>query len=758
MSSSVLPHEVVLIVLSFSTPQTVCRCEQSCRTWFQLVDSHDTSIWRSSVWSKVHHQLSYCSVSGGEQCAVTTLPGPVVAFMQNMKLVKGETWRDVVRMWTTWSRPSLAALRSINQCSIVYPQSSTGNSPHRSHNPFQTDVWSKARSLTTAPFLPPDLSSSESVNRSAHIDSNINIDIGIKAPLILLSSLSTDLPLSRLPSSPEGSLGGTDPSSMSTTFQQVKIARIGMGTISLPTLFVDENAGSASSPPKQHLWFDNGGQIMRGLDVSAIPSPTQSSHTASPKPLLLPNRSYAQPSQTPFRVVLPYRPLGVSVQLIAQVRSDLLILQELIPGQRSVTIRIWDPRLHPNGPWMPSEQHHDRLHGSDTLEPHTITDGHGHRRVRGLWVLPFQTTGASLCGHTLICRVHSSVADEDNPFPHTHGVVCWKLEDAIAGLRSQDDAMPLYRDSYGVGATQQPDLSATFPSPTLSPPSSPVRIIPLLPSPMRIVWKRTLTYGLVQEIISNELVVAVRILAIQNQHPPAQDEHRNPPAQDEHQHEPHHPLDPPSHQDTPAMVQLWSIGTGSLFADITGDIPRSFLHGSGIFRIQLIRFHLVLYNTGILAVFDVLQSRRAWFDQRNRSGHCHHSTIDPRCQDRHPRSTRVISGLCSISKIPFVGHDVRIDISNDATTVVIAPAHQRGEVIVLDMKRSTCTTYLVNDGFSEGAQSRHGSMAGRHCVGVWFISDQFENGTVNGRRHTGVSRSSSHTRPSLSVAWQSIPV
>ncbi|XJO74487.1 hypothetical protein BDV3_005301 [Batrachochytrium dendrobatidis] len=692
MTTSILPPEVLLIVLIYTSPQTVCRFEQTCQASYQLVSAHDTFVWQALLFTEIHRQLVFCRFSLLDESKMTTAftfteqngssQSPEVIFKQQLlhSLAKGETWRDIVHISTLNN--------GIGQ-NATFNISPTALQPMESRSSVKS--FEASQDTTTSD--------------TDHVGSDSK-----KKPLLLLSSLVPTLPLtnSKPRFNPEPSRPLPIPNAISpmpVAFQQVKIARIGTGTISLPTLLSENYAGSSQSIPRQHLWFDNGGQIMRGLDVSPGTSPSQSFQMGSPMAFQSPSlpSSNFDASFPSFRVMQPLRPAGVSVQLLHQSRSDLLILQEIVPGQKLVTIRIWDPRLHPNGPWLASDLLGPTLPLGMVVPPQTITDGNNHERVKGIWILSSQASGASLCGRTLVCKSIASEFDESSPFPRVQGVVCWHLDDANENGIYQDDSFELIQRSISTELEQRRQESTAFnstpPSPFLSPFKS----------------------------------IAVRILSLPNQANELADQTHN-----------------------PALVQLWYIGNGSLLADITSDIPSSFMRGSGIFHLLLTRLHLVLYTTDILAVFDVIRSVQIFSNQTNLD---RKAPIHALTQPYRPfvNTTTAISGLCSISKIPFVGRNVRIDISNDASTVVIAPAEQRGEVIILDMKRNTCTTYLLNDGFLEGAHSRNGSMLGR-SVGVWLVSDMLNAIEVDGRRRHVLPHLGGSPQRNLSVAWQSIPI
>ncbi|KAL5035354.1 hypothetical protein RTP6_003065 [Batrachochytrium dendrobatidis] len=707
MTTSILPPEVLLIVLIYTSPQTVCRFEQTCQASYQLVSAHDTFVWQALLFTEIHRQLVFCRFSLLDESKMTTAftfteqngssQSPEVIFKQQLlhSLAKGETWRDIVHMWVSWSHYRLEALQVGNNCAIISPlNSSTLNNGIGQNATFNISPTALQPMESRSSVKSFEASQDTTTSDTDHVGSDSK-----KKPLLLLSSLVPTLPLtnSKPRFNPEPSRPLPIPNAISpmpVAFQQVKIARIGTGTISLPTLLSENYAGSSQSIPRQHLWFDNGGQIMRGLDVSPGTSPSQSFQMGSPMAFQSPSlpSSNFDASFPSFRVMQPLRPAGVSVQLLHQSRSDLLILQEIVPGQKLVTIRIWDPRLHPNGPWLASDLLGPTLPLGMVVPPQTITDGNNHERVKGIWILSSQASGASLCGRTLVCKSIASEFDESSPFPRVQGVVCWHLDDANENGIYQDDSFELIQRSISTELEQRRQESTAFNSTPPSPFLSPFKSSRILPSPMRKVWQRDITFGLIQGIVCNELVVAVRILSLPNQANELADQTHN-----------------------PALVQLWYIGNGSLLADITSDIPSSFMRGSA-------------------PIHALTQPYRPFVN-----------------------TTTAISGLCSISKIPFVGRNVRIDISNDASTVVIAPAEQRGEVIILDMKRNTCTTYLLNDGFLEGAHSRNGSMLGR-SVGVWLVSDMLNAIEVDGRRRHVLPHLGGSPQRNLSVAWQSIPI
>nr|KAJ3421379.1 hypothetical protein HK105_003722 [Polyrhizophydium stewartii] len=230
--------------------------------------------------------------------------------------------------------------------------------------------------------------------------------------------------------------------------------------------------------------------------------------------------------------------------MIPQTRSDLLILQESEPDSDLVTLRVWDPREHHNGPWLQIGASSRRV----------VQDSAGRQRIPGLWILPHQARGAVLCGRTLVCRPASAAHHLT-----ARGVVCWLLEDARQDAEAFDDSLSLHTPE--TPETADPGSHSTDHTQTL------------LPSPARIVWQRVEPDMSIQQIVSSETAVGVRAI-----------------------------LTGQAQTGARIAVQIWSAATGETLADISSDIPTSLVSGSGIFRLLMTRFHLGLYNAETLAV------------------------------------------------------------------------------------------------------------------------------------------------------------
>lgn len=73
--------------------------------------------------------------------------------------------------------------------------------------------------------------------------------------------------------------------------------------------------------------------------------------------------------------------------------------------------------------------------------------------------------------------------------------------------------------------------------------------------------------------------------------------------------------------------------------------------------------------------------------------------------------TKTPPQVLGITKVPYVGRKVRLDISDDASLVMLSPVVQLGEVVVLNIHERTCKTYLLQNAYS-GNQPK---------PGCWFV-------------------------------------
>ena len=130
-------------------------------------------------------------------------------------------------------------------------------------------------------------------------------------------------------------------------------ARIGLGSTTLPVSYRDEF----------QLWLDNSGQITRGISIK---------------------------NGIEDHIIPLNRPLGSRIDMVSQVRSNLLSCIEYIRDDPFSTIYVWDPFLYQHGPW-------DIL----SIKSHSPWD-----KPKGLWKFTRQYKNAKpiLCGkYLLVC-------------------------------------------------------------------------------------------------------------------------------------------------------------------------------------------------------------------------------------------------------------------------------------------------------------------------------------------------------------------
>jgi hypothetical protein len=88
--------------------------------------------------------------------------------------------------------------------------------------------------------------------------------------------------------------------------------RLGVGSSTLPIRQGDES----------QVWLDNSGQLTRGLSIKL------GKEGIVQKSLITPDD----------------RPRDMQVQMVQQIRSELLACQEIRPDHELITLRIWDPK------------------------------------------------------------------------------------------------------------------------------------------------------------------------------------------------------------------------------------------------------------------------------------------------------------------------------------------------------------------------------------------------------------------------------
>ena len=594
-----LPVELLTHVLSFASAEVVSAFEQTNKAWHTLIRTNDTTIWKTQVENEVRRKLIKKLVynSRGEVIGKMTWDCPQ-KYVQRMTLMNGETWKGLLRLWKLWGLSDLPMRTSPD---------AFGASPITTVVVNPLPDYDEGIALIH-PFQRGMMSVKENTKQ-------LESDAPRKLSKTLHSRFKSDTDLHR-----NISRCSNGDSSQSLVIRSVKVARIGRGTMSLPALFPDTADNKKRKyiktiekhTEKQQVWFDNGGTFTRCLDLTSWGTPT------APK------------KNNPIGIITPLRPHGISISLIPQVRSDLLILAEEVLDTPFVTLRVWDPRLHPQGPWLRSID----------SERTSVCDYSGRKRTRGIWILPFQLRGAVLCGRTLVCR---TTATQIVPTGHAYGVSCWQLEDVDETIPQQDDSISYFQNDLQSTAVPSPSSS-------ISPIVSTVEDIEseprqhILGCPMSLMWEKQTNNEIIQELALNENILAIKAIV-----PNSDIQH----------------------------VWLWRSTDGSEFADLSNDLPGSFSRGSGIFQMSLTRFHIILYNWDILAVFDVLLCGRVnefiEFDCRGIKS----PNLTRKNSLNGPNDNKFpFTGLRSVNKLPYVGRPIRIDISDDSSIVVLAPIHQ----------------------------------------------------------------------------------
>jgi hypothetical protein len=83
-------------------------------------------------------------------------------------------------------------------------------------------------------------------------------------------------------------------------------------------------------------------------------------------------------------------------------------------------------------------------------------------------------------------------------------------------------------------------------------------------------------------------------------------------------------------------------------------------------KINLTRFHLVVYNSNYMGVYNLLST-----------------------DNMLPR----------ITKLPYVGRNIKMEISLDGSMFLLGPTRQHGEVVLVDLFKKTTSSYLLKNGF-----------------------------------------------------------
>jgi hypothetical protein len=112
-------------------------------------------------------------------------------------------------------------------------------------------------------------------------------------------------------------------------------------------------------------------------------------------------------------------------------------------------------------------------------------------------------------------------------------------------------------------------------------------------------------------------------------------------------------------------VELYHIHSGSLFSRFTLLLDQSPGHSSVEIHFALSRFHAIVYDCDQLVVYDLLRIKNGELLQ------------------------------CSRTKIPYVGRDIRIELSEDGAFFMLSPTIHHGEVVLVDVLKQSSTSYLL---------------------------------------------------------------
>jgi hypothetical protein len=116
---------------------------------------------------------------------------------------------------------------------------------------------------------------------------------------------------------------------------------------------------------------------------------------------------------------------------------------------------------------------------------------------------------------------------------------------------------------------------------------------------------------------------------------------------------------------------MFNLDDGTTYAVLEPKLP--ILNGfeSAFCSFLVTRFHLIVYNCHFLIVYDLL--------------HCNRESLDP--------------PITTLTKLPYLGRNVRIETSEDASMFILAPLIQHGEVVLIDVLKRSCTSYLLQNGY-----------------------------------------------------------
>ncbi|KAJ3304687.1 1-phosphatidylinositol 4,5-bisphosphate phosphodiesterase delta-4 [Kappamyces sp. JEL0829] len=152
---------------------------------------------------------------------------------------------------------------------------------------------------------------------------------------------------------------------------------------------------------------------------------------------------------------------------------------------------------------------------------------------------------------------------------------------------------------------------------------------------------------------------------------------------------------------TKRTVQLIETGSGATVATFPLHVPHDVGFESAGTRICLTRFQLLAYNCNNLVVYDVFRSIY---------------------RNEKPR-------FISVSRLPYVGREVKVDVSDDGTLFLLSPLVQLGEVVIFDVCKQTSSTYLLQNAY-QGLHPKSG------CWLVYqnqsrFFSESYEVDELN---------------------------
>jgi hypothetical protein len=132
---------------------------------------------------------------------------------------------------------------------------------------------------------------------------------------------------------------------------------------------------------------------------------------------------------------------------------------------------------------------------------------------------------------------------------------------------------------------------------------------------------------------------------------------------------------------TPPLAELFHLSNGESFSAVPLQLCPNPGHESVEIRFLLSRFHLLVHDCDQLKVYSLLQFTN--------------SNLIP----------------SATTKLPYVGREIRIEISDDGAFFFVTPTVHHGEVVFVDILKQSCTSYLLQNCY-------HGSRLQKGC---WLV-------------------------------------